>query len=182
MEKLWKLSVEQGGLTKLEKRIFKRAVTIPKETWSDAMKTVMAQAGKNLEKKGINPVSKMQELLFKSSNFVSKKWYRRLPAILAHDLATLSLIHKILKHYNIENESEKLSIEKICEVIEDSKSKGTTKEVFKNLDSSLKTNSTPEEYNKTIDSLYQKSKPVVPDKPKTDTATTHQALRDLLNQ
>lgn len=154
LEALWKLSVEKGGLTKLEKRIFKRAITIPKEKWSDAMKSVMEQAGKNLKSKGINPTSKMQELLWKSSDFVSKTWYKRialrLPVMLVHDLATIHLIESILKKFGIENEPEKLNVEDLGKIIEQSKKEGKEDNIIKNLHEVLSTSKDVVEFNKKV--------------------------------
>jgi len=190
MEQLWKLSVEQGGLTKLEKRIFKRAVTIPKETWSEVLKTVMAQAGKNLEEKGINPVTKMQELLWKSSNYVNKTWYKRLvlklPVILAHDLTVIGLIESILKKFGIEDEPEKLNVEDLVKIIEYSKKNGTKDKVISDIKKSLDSSKTNEEFKVTIKKLKKQIIPQVTidtgELKMSDTLGRHSSYEDLMKQ
>jgi len=185
LEALWKLSVEKGGLTKMEKRIFKRAVTIPKEKWSDAMKSIMIQAGKNLESKGINPTSKMQELLWKSSDFVSKTWYKkialRLPVILAHDLVTIHLIETMLKKFGIENEPEKLNVENLGKIIEKAEKEGKKEEVINNIRKTVKESTNVEDFNKKLSKSYESQFAPIP-KTIADTTGMHDAAEELMKK
>ena len=96
----------EKGATKREIEIFKKVTTIPKKTWEKVTVDVFKDASGKLTKMGKNPKTVLNTILLKSGDFITKKWYRRLPAVLTHDLVLLHTIQNIATKFGAE---EKLS-------------------------------------------------------------------------
>lgn len=93
----------EKGATKREIEVFKKVTTIPKETWEKVTIDVFKDASGKLTKMGKNPKTVLNTILLKSGDFITKKWYRRLPAILTHDLVLLHTIQNISTKFGAEN-------------------------------------------------------------------------------
>ena len=89
--------------TKREIEIFKKVTTIPKKTWEKVTVDVFKDASNKLTKMGKNPKTVLEGILLKSGDFVTKKWYRRLPTVLTHDLMLLHTIQNIAKKFGVED-------------------------------------------------------------------------------
>jgi hypothetical protein len=93
----------EKGATKREIEVFKKVTTIPKETWEKVTIDVFKDASGKLTKMGKNPKTVLNTILLKSGDFVTKKWYRRLPAVLTHDLVLLHTIQNIATKFGVED-------------------------------------------------------------------------------
>lgn len=93
----------EKNATKREIEIFKKVTTIPKETWEKVTVDVFKDASIKLEKMGKNPKTVLETILLKSGDFATKKWYRRLPTVLTHDLMLLHTIQNIAKKFGVED-------------------------------------------------------------------------------
>jgi hypothetical protein len=93
----------EKGATKREIEIFKKVTTIPKETWEKVTIDVFKDASGKLTKMGKNPKTVLNTILLKSGDFVTKKWYRRLPTVLTHDLVLLHTIQNIATKFGAED-------------------------------------------------------------------------------
>ena len=93
----------EKGATKREIEVFKKVTTIPKETWEKVTIDVFKDASGKLTKMGKNPKTVLNTILLKSGDFVTKKWYRRLPTVLTHDLVLLFTIENIATKFGAED-------------------------------------------------------------------------------
>jgi hypothetical protein len=93
----------EKGATKREIEIFKKVTTIPKESWEKITVDVFKDASVKLTKMGKNPKTVLNTILLKSGDFVTKKWYKRLPAVLTHDLLLLHTIQNIATKFGAED-------------------------------------------------------------------------------
>jgi hypothetical protein len=93
----------EKGSTKREIEVFKKVTTIPKETWEKVTIDVFKDASEKLTKMGKNPKTVLNTILLKSGDFVTKKWYRRLPTVLTHDLVLLHTIQNIATKFGAED-------------------------------------------------------------------------------
>jgi len=93
--------------TKREIEIFKKVTTIPKETWEKVTIDVFKDASDKLTKMGKNPKTVLNTILLKTGDYATKKWYRRLPTVLIHDLLLLQLIQDIAVKFGAEDRLSK---------------------------------------------------------------------------
>jgi hypothetical protein len=93
----------EKGATKREIEVFKKVTTIPKGTWEKVTIDVFKDASGKLTKMGKNPKTVLNTILLKSGDFVTKKWYRRLPTVLTHDLVLLHTIQNIATKFGAED-------------------------------------------------------------------------------
>lgn len=134
-ERLWKLPISEGGFTRLQRRIARKLFTFPEKNLEPLLKAKMDEAAKYFTSKGINPSTKLQEYLLKTSDYVSRRWFRRIPTMLAHDLVLLHNLDKIYAAIGLGNE-DKLDLNTITNVY---------------------SSSTPEEKTKFMDELVKKA-------------------------
>ena len=126
----------EKGATKREIEIFKKVTTIPKETWQKVTVDVFNDASKRLTKMGKNPKTVLQTILLKSGDFATKKWYRRLPTVLTHDMLLLHTIQNIAVKFGVE---EKLSTDEFLPAMVQGYNESTNKdEYLKNVGDKLK--------------------------------------------
>jgi hypothetical protein len=156
--------------SKREIEIFKKVTTIPKETWKKVTVDVFNNAGERLTKMGKNPKTILNTVLLKSGNFVTKKWYVRLPTMLVHDVALLSVIDKIALKFGAE---EKLATDEFVPMVVDGYISSKDKEKYVNdLDNKLKTSKNYDELKKSlinelkpnVKKTFDKSKMLTPEK------------------
>jgi hypothetical protein len=123
--------------TKREIEIFKKVTTIPKKTWEKVTVEVFNDAGKKLTRMGKNPKTVLNSILLKTGNFLTKKWYTRLPTTLVHDVLLLNLLDRIAIKFGAE---EKMAKDELVPAIVDGFISSTNKTKFvEEVDDKLKT-------------------------------------------
>ena len=138
----------EKSATKREIEIFKKVTTIPKETWQKVTVNVFNDASKRLTKMGKNPKTVLQTILLKSGDFATKKWYRRLPTVLTHDLMLLHTIQNIAVKFGAE---EKLSTDEFLPAMVQGYNESTNKdEYLKNVGDKLNSSKNYESFKSSI--------------------------------
>jgi hypothetical protein len=123
--------------TKREIEIFKKVTTIPKKTWEKVTVEVFNDAGKKLTRMGKNPKTVLNSILLKTGDFLTKKWYTRLPTTLVHDVLLLNLLDRIAVKFGAE---EKMAKDELVPAIVDGFISSTNKTKFvEEVDDKLKT-------------------------------------------
>jgi hypothetical protein len=158
----------EKNATKREIEIFKKVTTIPKETWQKVTVDVFKDAGVKLEKMGKNPKTVLNTILLKSGDFATKKWYRRLPTVLIHDLFLLATIESIAVKFGAE---EKLSKDEFLPAMVQGYNESTNKNQYlKNVGDKLKSSKNYDSFKSSIIEGFNENLPKVLNRKKMKSA------------
>lgn len=145
--------------TKREIEIFKKVTTIPKETWEKVTVDVFKDAGVKLEKMGKNPKTVLETILLKSGDFATKKWYRKIPTVLTHDLILLHTIQNIATKFGAE---DKLSTDEFIPKMTTGYLESSDKEKYiENVGDKLRSSKTYDEFKNSLTKSFNENLPKV---------------------
>lgn len=139
IKSLYLKSATEGGLSDAEKKLFKKIMTTPKESWNQAVVDVVQRAGGELVSKGEDPSQVLWNIMSKNNINLFEKmaWYKRLPLTLAHDFIFISLIAKTAQKFGLEDLPEEF-LQTVQVNYEKAKKEGKVKEFKENYKLALK--------------------------------------------
>jgi len=156
IKSLYIKSAAEGGLLDAEKKLFKKIMTTPKESWNQAVVDVVQRAGGELVSKGEDPSQVLWNIMSKNNINLFKKmaWYKRLPLTLAHDFVFISLISKTAQKFGLTDLPEDL-VKQIGDVYENEVKKGNKEKFIKDYSELVKKSSTIQELEQSLSTSFK---------------------------
>jgi hypothetical protein len=156
IKSLYIKSAAEGGLSDAEKKLFKKIMTTPKESWNQAVVDVVQRAGGELVSKGEDPSQVLWNIMSKNNINLFEKmaWYKRLPLTLAHDFVFISLVYKTAQKFGLEDLPEEF-LQSVQVNYEKAKKEGKLKEYKQNYELALKKSKNLKELEESLSTSFK---------------------------